>query len=206
MRLRPCEGGDPGSCRATTLGPRVRGGDGGGFAGREHPASFVRRSHARIAVKINDAIIGALLAALGALVLFHVQSFPKIPGQQYGPGLFPGTIALGFLVCGVLLMVSGIRNRAGAPWVTAEAWVRSPRHVRAVLVIVAGLAAYIVLADIVGFLILAPLLLFLWFAALGVRVKTAVIASIVTTLVIWFVFYKLLRVPLPWGVLTRFAF
>ena len=157
-------------------------------------------------MKINDAIIGALLAVLGAVVLFHVQSFPKIPGQQYGPGLFPGTIALGFLVCGLLLVVSGVRGRDGGPWIAAQAWTRSAQHVRAVLVIVAGLAAYIVLADLVGFLILAPLLLFLWFVALGVRMKTAVIASIVTTLVIWFAFYKLLRVPLPWGVLTKFAF
>ena len=157
-------------------------------------------------MKINDAIIGALLAVLGAAVLFHVQSFPKIPGQQYGPGLFPGTIALGFLVCGALLIVSGIRNRAGAPWFAAEAWVRSTRHVRALVLIVAGLIAYIVLADVVGFLILAPLLLFVWFIALGVRVRTAVIAAVVTTIVIWYAFYKLLRVPLPWGVLTKFAF
>ncbi len=28
----------------------------------------------------------------------------------------------------------------------------------------------------------------------------------VATFVIWFAFYKLLRVPLPWGVLTKFAF
>ena len=32
-------------------------------------------------MKLNDAIFGALLAALGALVLFAVQGFPKIPGQ-----------------------------------------------------------------------------------------------------------------------------
>jgi len=157
-------------------------------------------------MKINDAIIGAVLALLGAVVLFHVQSFPTIPGQQYGPGLFPGTIALGFLVCGVLLVVSGVRSRAGQPWVAGEAWIRSVPHVRAFLAIVAGLAAYIVLADVVGFLIIAPILLVLWFVALGVRLKTALIASIITTLVIWFAFYRLLRVPLPWGVLTKFAF
>ena len=157
-------------------------------------------------MKINDAIIGAILAVLGAVVLFHVQSFPKIPGQQYGPALFPGTVAFGFLVCGVLLIVSGIRNRAGGPWITAEAWVRSAYHVRAVAAVIAGLVAYIALADVVGFLVLAPILLFVWFIALGVRTRTAMIAAIVTTLVIWFVFYKLLRVPLPWGVLTKFAF
>ena len=165
-----------------------------------------RRALAPAVMKINDAIIGAILAVLGAAVLFHVQSFPKIPGQQYGPGLFPGTIAVGFLVCGVLLSVSGVRHRGGAPWISAEAWVRSAFHVRAVLAIVAGLAAYILFADAVGFLVIAPVLLLVWFLALGVRLRVAIIASVVTTLVIWYAFYKLLRVPLPWGVLTKFAF
>ena len=157
-------------------------------------------------MKINDAIIGAILAVLGAVVLVHVQGFPKIPGQQYGPGLFPGTIAGGLLACGVLLIISGIRHRAGDPWVEAGAWMRSPHHLRAVAAIVAGIVAYIVLADLVGFLILAPILLFVWFIALGVRWTTAVVAAVITTFLIWYAFYKLLRVPLPWGVLTKFAF
>jgi putative tricarboxylic transport membrane protein len=33
-------------------------------------------------VKINDAIFGAVLLALGLALLWHVQSFPKIPGQN----------------------------------------------------------------------------------------------------------------------------
>ena len=157
-------------------------------------------------MKINDAIIGAVLALLGVAVLVHVQSFPTIPGQQYGPALFPGTIALGFVISGTLLVVAGIRHRGGAPWVSGDAWMRSMPHVRALLAIIAGLVAYIFLADVVGFLIVAPILLFIWFIVLGVRVTTALIASIVTTLVIWYAFYKLLRVPLPWGILTKFAF
>jgi putative tricarboxylic transport membrane protein len=157
-------------------------------------------------MKINDAIFGAILAVLGVVVLVHVQSFPTIPGQQYGPGLFPGMISAGFIVCGVLLIFSGIRDRAGDPWVEAGAWMRSPHHLRAVAVIIAGMFAYIVLAELVGFLILAPILLFVWFLALGVRWTTAIVAAVLTTLVIWYAFYKLLRVPLPWGVLTKFAF
>jgi putative tricarboxylic transport membrane protein len=157
-------------------------------------------------MKINDAIFGAILAVLGAVVLVHVQGFPKIPGQQYGPGLFPGTIAAGFLVCGLLLIVSGVRGRAGEPWFKAGAWMRSAHHVRAAVLIVAGMAAYIVLADLVGFLVLAPILLVVWFLALGVRWTTAIVAAILTTVVIWYAFYRLLRVPLPWGVLTKFAF
>jgi len=40
----------------------------------------------------------------------------------------------------------------------------------------------------------------------GVRPVPAVSVAIIGTIVIWYAFYKLLRVPLPWGVLQRFAF
>ena len=41
-------------------------------------------------MKLNDAVWGALLALLGAAIVVHVQSFPRIPGQNVGPALFPG--------------------------------------------------------------------------------------------------------------------
>jgi putative tricarboxylic transport membrane protein len=157
-------------------------------------------------MKINDAIFGAIFALLGAVVLVHVQSFPNIPGQQYGAAIFPGLIAFGFVVCGVLLVWSGMRSRVDAPWFAAGDWMGSRRHVMAAAVIVAGVAAYMALADAVGFLLVAPVLLLAWFRVLGVRWRTAVVAAVLTTLVIWYVFYKLLRVPLPWGVLTPYAF
>ena len=157
-------------------------------------------------MKINDAIFGAVFALLGAVVLVHVQSFPNIPGQQYGAAIFPGLIAAGFVVCGVLLVMSGVRASGRQAWFEPGEWMRSPRHVVAALAIVLGVVAYMVLADILGFLVVAPLLLVVWFRVLGVRWGTAVLSAIVTTLVIWYAFYKLLRVPLPWGVLTPYAF
>jgi putative tricarboxylic transport membrane protein len=157
-------------------------------------------------MKINDAIFGVIFALLGAVTLVHVQSFPDIPGQDYGAAIFPGLIAAGFVACGVLLVISGVRSRAAGPWVRAGDWWRSRRHVVAAVAIIAGVAAYNLLAERVGFLIVAPLLLVLWFRVLGVRRGPALIAAVVTTLVIWYAFYKLLRVPLPWGVLTPYAF
>jgi putative tricarboxylic transport membrane protein len=157
-------------------------------------------------MKINDAIFGVIFALLGAVTLAHVQSFPAIPGQQYGAAIFPGLIAVGFVVCGVLLIVSGLRSRATDPWFRAGPWWRSPRHVLAALAVVAGVAAYILLAERAGFLLVAPVLLVLWFRVLGVRWGMALVCAVVTTLVIWYAFYKLLRVPLPWGVLTPYAF
>jgi putative tricarboxylic transport membrane protein len=157
-------------------------------------------------VKINDAVFGVILLALGIAVLWHVQSFPKIPGQNVGPALFPGSIAGGLIVCAVLLIVSGIRSCPGEPWFEGLPWVRSPRHVAAFVALALSTIAYILFATSVGFLIIAPLGLAAMLLAFGVRRTTAVVVAIVGTIVIWYAFYKLLRVPLPWGVLERFAF
>lgn len=156
-------------------------------------------------MKINDAVFGAIFLLLGVVVLVHVQAFPKIPGQQVGPALFPGLVSVGLAVCGLLLIVSGIRHRADHPWHEMADWMRSPRHIIGFFAVVAGLAAYILLAQTVGFLIVAPILLLVWFKVLGVRTGTAIIVAVVATIVIWYAFYKILRVPLPWGVLTKFA-
>jgi putative tricarboxylic transport membrane protein len=157
-------------------------------------------------VKINDALFGVVLLALGIAVLWHVQSFPKIPGQNVGPALFPGSIAGGLIVCALLLIVSGIRSRPHTPWFEGLPWMRSSRHASAFAALVLSTIAYILFANSVGFLIIAPVGLAAMFIAFGVRRGTAVIVAIVGTIVIWYAFYKLLRVPLPWGVLERFAF
>ena len=157
-------------------------------------------------MKINDAVFGALFLLLGVMVLVHVQGFPKIPGQPVGPALFPGLVAAGLAVCGILLIVSGIRRRAEQPWYETAEWMRSGRHFIAFAAIVGGVVAYVLLATHVGFLLVAPVLLWIWFSVLGVRPVRAIVVAVAASLVIWYAFYKLLRVPLPWGLLTGSAF
>ena len=157
-------------------------------------------------MKINDAILGAIFLLLGIVVVVHVQAFPKIPGQQVGPALFPGLVSAALAACGALLIISGVRDRAAQPWYETAEWMRSGRHFIAFFTIVGGVAAYVLLANAVGFLIVAPILLWLWFTVLGVGRVRALVVAVVATFVIWYAFYKLLRVPLPWGVLTGVAF
>ena len=74
------------------------------------------------------------------------------------------------------------------------------------LATVGAIGFYILLADLLGFLLVGPAILYALFLVFGVRPARAAVVAIVATLVIWYAFYKLLRVPLPWGVLTRYAF
>jgi putative tricarboxylic transport membrane protein len=156
-------------------------------------------------VKVNDAIFGALLMLLGAAVLVAIQGYPKIPGQPVGPALFPGLIAAGLCVCGVLLLAKGLRQRAGQPWLSWDDWVRSPRHVLALVVLLGSILFYILASDALGFLPTAAIILLALLLVLRVRPPTAVAVAIIATVLVHFAFYKLLRVPLPWGVLKDVA-
>ena len=155
-------------------------------------------------MKLNDAIFGLVLLALGSAVLFAIQGFPKIPGQPVGPALFPGLIAVGLCVCGFLLVVRGLRQPRQA-WLVVEDWVRSPRHVLALGVLLGSVVFYIVAANWLGFLPTAVLIVFAMLAVLRVPPGRSLVIAVVATLLVHFAFYKLLRVPLPWGLLTPYA-
>ena len=156
-------------------------------------------------MKVNDAIWGALLLLLSAVLLVHVQSFPRIPGQQYGPALFPGVIAVGLALCAALLIVKGIAARTHgherAQWIAFEPWTRSHRHLLAFALTLGANVFYIVAVDALGFIPTGIIYLAVLLAVFGVRARWILPLAVVSTLVIHTAFYKLLRVPLPWGLL-----
>ena len=56
-----------------------------------------------------------------------------------------------------------------------------------------------------GFVPTGVLILVALFRRLGVRWAIAAPTALVATILVHFVFYKIMRVPLPWGVLQPFA-
>jgi putative tricarboxylic transport membrane protein len=160
-------------------------------------------------MKLNDAIWGAVFLLLGVVILIHVQSFPAMPGQRVGPALFPGVLAAGLSVCALLLIVRDVAARAKegarAPWFAADAWFGSPRHLLAFALVIGVNVFYILVVDRLGFIPTGIIYLAALLAVFGVRLRNNLVIAVLVTLVIHFAFYKLLRVPLPWGWLTRWA-
>jgi putative tricarboxylic transport membrane protein len=160
-------------------------------------------------MKLNDAIWGALLLLLSALIFFTIRTFPTIPGQQVGPALFPGVIASALAACGLLLIAKGLLARrtggVGSPWIAFSAWLSSPAKILAFALVIAVNVFYIFAVDTLGFIVTAVIYLSLLFWVFGVRARWNLPLAIVVTLVIHSAFYKLLKVPLPWGLLQRFA-
>ena len=161
-------------------------------------------------MKLDDSVWGMLFALLGAAILWHVQGFPRIPGQNVGPALFPGLVATALLVCGVLLIASGVRahrraEAVAARWAEPPAWLRSPPQLLAFAVLVASNVFYLLVVDRLGFLLTAFVYLAALMWVLRVRLALVLPVAFVMALLIHYAFYKLLRVPLPWGVLQGIA-
>jgi putative tricarboxylic transport membrane protein len=150
-------------------------------------------------MKLSDTVWGVLLFALSAAVLWNIQSFPRIPGQDIGPSAFPGLLAVILAGCAVALIVRGLRARE-AP-IAIGAWTRSRHHATNFLVTAAALLVYIGVVDKLGFLVTGTLILFALLLKLRTRAMIAATISVLVVLVIHLIFYKMLRVTLPWGIL-----
>jgi putative tricarboxylic transport membrane protein len=159
-------------------------------------------------MKFNDAVIGLFFVLFGALLFYVTHDFPPMPGQDYGPDLFPRVIGVVMAFAGAILVAKGLRERrAGAPWAVPFEWMRDGGAISNFLLVVAVLAFYVFVSDrlgflITGFLCLAALLV--WLRGLATWASSGAIA-LLSVIVIQFFFGQFLRVPLPWGVLQAYA-
>lgn len=158
-------------------------------------------------MRFNDAIFGCVLIAFAALAGYFTREFPTIPGQSYGAALFPRLLCAGFAICGLMLIRSGLRQRAAAEgWVNLDPWARSASGPITLALVIGGIVFYILVSETLGFLPTAFLLVSSLMIRLRGRWISSLAISAAVTLAIHQVFYGLLLVPLPWGVLEPLVF
>ena len=145
-----------------------------------------------------DRALGIVLALLATAVLWTARTFPAVPGQKVGAGFLPTIVGAGLLVCALLLVRRSFAAGAGDDVPPAP---RRSERWRIGAVVPAAVLGYIALADRLGFLVVAPLMLLATLRAFGVGWRGALAWAVAGTLVVHLAFYKLLRVPLPWGIL-----
>ena len=155
-------------------------------------------------MKINDTLTGAAIAALGVTILVHVQAFPAMPGQKVGPAMFPGLLAVGLLICATGVIWRGLKTLKSEGWLVLPAWFAERRITAGFVLIPVVLIVYTAVSEKVGFIPTGIAFLFSLCWVFGVRVWMALAVGIVGTLIIHTIFYKLLKVPLPWGILSGF--
>jgi putative tricarboxylic transport membrane protein len=153
-------------------------------------------------VQRTDRWVGLGLALLALAILVSARNFPDVPGQKLGAAFLPMLIGAGLLLCALALIVRSLRGGATAS--VARVVPEGGEHFGSALVIIGAVIFYLVFSERAGFLFTAPLCLLVVFRALRVSWRQAVPWAIGGTLLVHFAFYKLLRVPLPWGWLTPF--
>jgi putative tricarboxylic transport membrane protein len=135
-------------------------------------------------------------------VLWTARAFPDVPGQKLGAAFLPMIVGGGLLLCALGLIVRSLRGKA-----YADAGPRAApgsEHFGSALVIIAAIVAYLLLSEPLGFLLIAPLCLLAVFRAFCIGWGRALLWALAGTVVVHLAFYKLLRVPLPWGVVSPF--
>lgn len=149
-------------------------------------------------MRLPDQVSGAVLMALGAAAAIAGSRLPGVPGQDVGPSVFPMVVGTGLVICGALIAL-----RVGAAFEAPEE-PPEPRSrwfgLRALLP-PALLIFYVLASEPLGFLPTAALIVGAVSLALGGGWRLAVPLALVAPLFVHAVFAKLLRVPLPDGLL-----
>jgi putative tricarboxylic transport membrane protein len=104
----------------------------------------------------------------------------------------------GLAACGLVFVGSGRRHR-GTPVIAFDEWVGKPRMVLNGGLVIASLISYALVVDYAGFFVTAFVFLAVLLLAFGVSKRWIPLLALVVTFGLHFIFYTLLRVPLPWG-------
>ena len=158
-------------------------------------------------MRLPDRTTGLFLVGLGSLAAYGGWLLPPVPGQPVGPNVFPLVIGIGLAICGLMIAFGiGHSFEEEEELVPFEAGQHAPvprgrfYGLRA-LFPPALLLFYVVAADKLGFILTAAFIVLVTSTALGARPKLSVPLAILAPIGIHLIFAKVLRVPLPIGLI-----
>jgi putative tricarboxylic transport membrane protein len=156
-------------------------------------------------MRLSDVLSGSLAALFGIALVAYTRTFPPMPGQSVGPGLFPAMIGAGLIVFGAALAISAARRPRLHALIELGDWVVKPRMVLNFALVIADLIFYAIAVNHLGFFLTAIVFLSVLWLTFGVNRRLIVPMALGVTLAVHYMFYSVLRVPLPWGVLGGIA-
>lgn len=153
-------------------------------------------------MKLHDALVGAIVLVLGALVAGYARTLTPPRHLAYGPGFFPLLIGIGLMAVGAGITVGGLRSLRRQPVFVAPDWVHSAAAALRFWILPGAILFYLLVVDRLGFLLTATAILAAIMAVNGLALPRALALALVLSAAVNAVFASILHVPLPWGVLT----
>jgi putative tricarboxylic transport membrane protein len=161
-------------------------------------------------MKLSDRLTGLFLVGLGGAAWYGGSLLPPVPGQQVGPNVFPMVVGGGLVLCGAMIALGiGAKFEAeaeadvaahqdgGMPAPKDDTWANGLKA----LIPPALLFFYVLVADRLGFIPTAFVMVLTAALAFGARLGLALPVALLAPIGVHLIFLKLLRVPLPPGLL-----
>jgi putative tricarboxylic transport membrane protein len=157
---------------------------------------------------LSDRTTGLTLVGVGALAIYGGSRLPPMPGQEIGPSVFPVLIGAGLALCGAMIALGigrsyeEVAEAEIASLQGMEPEAKQPKFygLRA-LIPVALLLFYAVASETIGFVPVAFIIVATMALTLGANWKHSLLLALVMAPLVHLLFSKLLRVPLPIGIL-----
>jgi len=138
-----------------------------------------------------DAGIGLGIILFGFFILINALNIPNSP-LGLGPGDFPEIISIGLIICGIILFIQGLKREEKLQKIYSK-----EALLNILILVILGLL-YVYLVHYIGFLYLTPFLMFATMYLFGYKkIPYAIVISIVFTLLVYYIFYGIFKVPLP---------
>jgi len=148
----------------------------------------------------KDYIGGGLFMALGVFLWSMTFQFPVLDDAHPGPSLFPRVLGTLLIFFGAMVVYSGWRSR-GIKEETNPDEEKIPLNYFNPILVIILIGVFIALANKLGFIITGVAILFTLMTKLRVSLLKSSIVSIALVCFVYVIFSKLLRVPLPMGLL-----
>ena len=156
----------------------------------------------------SNLVASIILLAFEIWAYVQTTGFKIVKNAAVQPATFPQIMCIGMMVFTVILFIQSIyklnKMDPDDPMIqpTASINVLKNKGVQAALFVIVLCALYAALFEVLGYVLASTLVAAIIMWLIGKRdVKQIVLVSVLVPLLMWFVFYKLLTVNIPMGVL-----
>ena len=146
---------------------------------------------------IKDSIGGGIFVALGVFIWAMSFRFPSLDGGHPGPSLFPRVLGTLFIFFGSIVVFHGWKTKRVEEAIPPEEGLPL-NNFNPILVIIL-IAGFIAFANHLGFILTGFAILFILMMKLRVSLLKRSLVSVALICFVYFMFSKVLRVPLPKG-------
>ncbi len=151
---------------------------------------------------MKDVISAGFFIGIGLFYFIYSWEYGIGPLDNPGPGFFPRIIGLIFIVINSLQLLLSLRKRTEKNRLSTLLQDLQVRGIILAGMMVGIVITYLIVLDTVGFLIASPLLVFSLAWVMGGRNWMAnLVLGVVSSGVIYWLFWTIMRVPIPAGFL-----